>query len=78
MGLESPRGPQVEGYMYTNSQNRMRMRMYNVLRDIKREQAFYPIVTSPADSPDFKPRINWGRFHDTIPIGDSIPGALTP
>jgi hypothetical protein len=58
--------------MYTSSQNRMRMRIYNVLRDVKKDHAFYPIVTSPADSPDFKPRVNWGRFHDTVPLGDAL------
>ncbi len=24
----------------------------------------------PADSPDFKPRVNWSRFHETMPLAD--------
>lgn len=56
---------QAEAYMYTNSQNRMRMRIYNVLEDIKRQHAFEPIITSPLDSPDYKPRVDWVKFHAT-------------
>lgn len=39
---------QVEGYMYSGSQNRMRMRIFNVLDDVKRDHGFAPIVTRPA------------------------------
>ena len=68
---------QVEGYMYSNAQNRMRMRIFNVLDDVKREAGFAPVVTRPADSPDFKPRVNWSRFHETMPLAEmaSDPGA---
>ena len=24
----------------------------------------------PADSPDFKPRVNWSRFHETMPLDE--------
>ena len=24
----------------------------------------------PADSPDFKPRVNWSRFHETMPLAE--------
>ncbi len=51
----------IEGYQYCNAQNRMRMRVFNVLDDVKREAGFAPVVTRPADSPDFKPRVNWSR-----------------
>ena len=39
---------QLEGYQYSASQNRMRMRMFNVLDDVKRQHGFCPIVTRPA------------------------------
>ncbi|KAK9916760.1 hypothetical protein WJX75_006642 [Coccomyxa subellipsoidea] len=70
----------VEGYMYSGSQNRMRMRIFNVLDDVKREHGFAPIVTRPADSPDFKPRVNWSRFHETMALSDMAndPFALSP
>ena len=25
----------------------------------------------PAESPDYKPRINWSRFHDTMPLEEA-------
>lgn len=56
---------QAEAYMYVTSQNRMRMRLYNVLEDIKRQHAFLPIITCPSESSDFKPRVDWVRFHHT-------------
>lgn len=56
---------QVEGYMYCNSQNRMRMRIYNCFNDVKLHHHFAPIVTRPLDTPDRKPRIDWSRFHLT-------------
>ena len=34
--------------MYSGSQNRMRMRIFNVLDDVKRDHGFAPIVTRPA------------------------------
>ena len=39
---------QVEGYQYQASQNRMRMRIFNVLQDVKQQHAFVPIVSRPA------------------------------
>jgi hypothetical protein len=39
---------QLEGYQYSCSQNRMRMRMFNVLDDVKRQHGFCPIITRPA------------------------------
>lgn len=62
----------AEAYQYMNSQNRMRMRIYNVLEDVKRQHAFESIVSSPLDSPDYKPRVDWVRFHTTRPL----PGAV--
>lgn len=54
--------------MYKASQNRLRMRMYNVLKDIKRQHAYVPIVIRPALSPDYRPRVNWSNFHETVPL----------
>ncbi len=33
-----------------------------------------------ADSPDFKPRVNWSRFHETMALSDmeNDPYALSP
>ena len=56
--------------MYSNAQNRMRMRMYNVLSDVKRGHGFLPIVTPPYNSPDLKPHVNWNAFHHTAPLGE--------
>ena len=39
---------QVEGYQYATAANRMRLRMFNVLDDVKRDYAFAPIVTVPS------------------------------
>ena len=50
---------------YCNAQNRMRMRIYNVLEDVRRGHAFVPIITPPSESPDLKPRVDWVRFHET-------------
>ena len=32
------------------------------------------------DSPDFKPRVNWSRFHETMPLADMAkdPYAMSP
>lgn len=29
---------------------------------------WFVAVFVPADSPDFKPRVNWSRFHETMPL----------
>ena len=63
--------------MYINSQNRMRMRLYNILEDVKRQHAFESIVTSPLDSPDYKPRVDWVRFHNTRSARPPMPGRKT-
>jgi len=58
----------VEAYRYSSAANAMRTRVYSVLRDVHPGAAFLPIVTAPSDSPDHKPRVNWARFHDTVPL----------
>ena len=49
----------VEGYRYSTAANAMRTRVYSVMRDVRRDHGFCSIVTSPSDSPDLKPRVNW-------------------
>lgn len=58
----------IEGYMYCNAQNRMRMRIYNCFNDIKLHHRFAKIVTRPLDNADRKPRIDWSRFHQTVEV----------
>lgn len=65
VGLSMVAVVQVEAYMYVDGRNRMRMRVYNVLDDIKRQHAFEPIITPPFESSDSKPRVDWHRFHNT-------------
>ena len=65
----------VEAYRYATATNAMRTRIFSVLRDVRPGSAFLPIVTSPGDSADHKPRVNWARFHDTVPLAPGAPGA---
>eukprot|EP00891_Asterochloris_glomerata_P004119 jgi/Astpho2/4119/fgenesh1_pg.00063_%23_104_t len=62
----------VEGYMYSNSQNRMRMRLYHTRQDVFPNYVFTPIVSPPAASPDFKPRVDWEHFHSVEPLPSAI------
>ena len=43
--------------MYTNSQNRMRMRIYNCFDDIKLHQHFKSVVSPPSENADLKPHV---------------------
>ena len=63
----------VEGYRYSSAANAMRTRVYSVMRDVRRDHGFCSIVTSPSDSPDLKPRVNWAAFHETVKLS-SGPG----
>jgi hypothetical protein len=63
----------VEGYMYANAQNRMRMRVYNCFNDIKLHHRFAHLVTRPLDNADRKPRIDWSQFHRTSEVKDMGP-----
>ena len=58
----------VEGYRYSTAANAMRTRVYSVMRDVRRDHGFCSIVTSPSDSPDLKPRVNWAAFHETVKL----------
>lgn len=52
---------QVEGYQYASAGNRMRLRMFNVLDDVKRDHAYAPIVTCPSGAPQ-RPLTAWSPF----------------
>ena len=59
---------QVEGYMYSMAQNRMRMRVYHTKDDVHPNHIFMPIVSPPSASHDFKPRVDWENFHQLMPL----------
>ncbi len=46
--------------MYSGSQNRMRMRIFNVLDDVKRDHGFAPVVTRPAGVLHFPGSLQFG------------------
>jgi len=63
----------VEGYQYASAGNRMRLRMFNVLDDVKRDYAFAPIVTVPSGAP---PRHAAARAASSLtPLGAMCLGA---
>ncbi|KAK9856462.1 hypothetical protein WJX84_003016 [Apatococcus fuscideae] len=58
----------VEGWMYSNSQERMRLRIYNVKNSVRPGHGFAPMVTPPHETPELKPRIDWSKFHHIRPL----------
>lgn len=64
----------VEGYRYSTSANAMRTRIYSVMRDVRRDHGFCSIVTSPSESADLKPRVNWAAFHETVKLSGEETG----
>lgn len=64
----------VEGYRYSTAANAMRTRVFSVMRDVRRDHGFCSIVTSPSDSPDLKPRVNWAAFHETVKLSGGEEG----
>ena len=42
------------------------MRMFHTQQDVHPNHIFCPAVTSPSDSPDFKPRVDWSKFHQVV------------
>ena len=59
---------QVEGYMYSMGTNRMRMRMFHTQQDVHPNHIFCPVVTAPSSSADYKPRVDWSKFHEVIAL----------
>lgn len=51
--------------MYSTSENRMRMRIYNCFNDVRLHHNFAHMVVAPTQSADRKPRVDWTRFHAT-------------
>ncbi|KAK9837394.1 hypothetical protein WJX84_010244 [Apatococcus fuscideae] len=58
----------VEGWMYSNSQERMRLRIYNVKNNVRPAHGFAAMVTPPHETPELKPRIDWSKFHHLRPL----------
>lgn len=58
----------VEGYMYSAGTNRMRMRMFHTQQDVHPNHIFSPVVTAPSASADYKPRVDWSKFHEVVPL----------
>ncbi|KAL3154506.1 hypothetical protein ABBQ32_013968 [Trebouxia sp. C0010 RCD-2024] len=58
----------VEGYMYSMGTNRMRMRMFHTQSDVHPNHIFCPVVTAPSSSADYKPRVDWSKFHEVIAL----------
>ena len=42
------------------------MRMFHTQQDVHPNHIFSPVVTCPSDSPDFKPRVDWSKFHQVV------------
>ena len=54
--------------MYSAGTNRMRMRMFHTQQDVHPNHIFSPVVTAPSASADFKPRVDWSKFHEVVPL----------
>ncbi len=54
--------------MYSNSQERMRLRIYNVKNSVRPGHGFAPMVTPPHETGELKPRIDWSKFHHLRPL----------
>ena len=54
--------------MYSMGTNRMRMRMFHTQQDVHPNHVFCPVVTAPSSSADYKPRVDWSKFHDVVAL----------
>lgn len=54
--------------MYSMGTNRMRMRMFHTQSDVHPNHIFCPVVTAPSSSADYKPRVDWSKFHEVIAL----------
>lgn len=54
----------INAYKFTNGQNMLRQRTYNIRNHVKYGYKFVPIVKHPLMSVDRKPRVRWQHFHD--------------
>ena len=48
--------------------NRMRMRMFHTQQDVHPNHIFCPVVTAPSVSADYKPRVDWSKFHEVVAL----------
>lgn len=56
----------INAYKFTNGQNMLRQRTYNIRNHVKYGYRFTPMVKHPLRSPDRKPRVRWQHFHDIV------------
>ncbi len=54
--------------MYSAGTNRMRMRMFHTQQDVHPNHIFSPVVTAPSVSADYKPRVDWSKFHEVVAL----------
>ncbi len=54
--------------MYAAGTNRMRMRMFHTQQDVHPNHIFSPVVTAPSVSADYKPRVDWSKFHEVVAL----------
>ena len=46
----------------------MRMRMFHTQQDVHPNHIFCPVVTAPSSSADYKPRVDWSKFHEVVAL----------
>lgn len=44
------------------------MRMFHTEQDVHPNHIFCPVVTAPSMSADYKPRVDWSKFHDVVAL----------
>ena len=59
---------QINAYMNVNNNNVLRQRSYQVNHHIRFGYGFKPIVRSPSEVRDNKPRVRWLQFHEVVKV----------
>ena len=44
------------------------MRMFHTQQDVHPNHIFSPVVTAPSVSADYKPRVDWSKFHEVVAL----------
>ena len=42
--------------------------MFHTQQDVHPNHIFSPVVTAPSASADYKPRVDWSKFHEVVPL----------
>ena len=42
--------------------------MFHTQQDVHPNHIFSPVVTAPSVSADYKPRVDWSKFHSVVPL----------